>query len=333
MTGALLSAPFRAIDRLTCGAGFVPEAATARAFALQAAARTHASGDSLSAAIVGSLLSRRGGRVSLFTGFVVPDAFPYGETDGPLGTVALARALKRAGFDAEIRVDPPVLDHTAWLAAEIGAGVRVLPIPEDPSALTAIDIAIAVEKPGENAKGYLHAWNGQRIEAGSISIDALFAQLNAQSKLTVAIGDRGNEIGFGAIHHEVLSLVPEARRCTCGCDGGTAAITPASLLYPATVSNWGAYGLCAGLAVATGDRSLLFRPEEEERLLNVAAVRGCRDGLLKAAAFGVDGISGSTSIRVVEALCNLADATLDAGGQKRTPVHGPIEERSKALHE
>jgi hypothetical protein len=313
MASARPSDPFVDIDRLTCGVGFVPEAATARACALQAAARTHASGASLSAAIVGSLLSRRGGRVSLFTGFVVPDAFPYGETDGPLGTVALARALKRAGFTTVIYVDPQVLDHTAWLAAEIGAGVRVVPIPEDPSALTAIDIAIAVEKPGENVKGYLHAWGGQRIEAGSISIDALFARLNAEGKLTVAIGDRGNEIGFGVISNEVLSIVPEARCCACGCGGGTVAVTPASLLYPATVSNWGAYGLCAGLAVATGDRSLLLRPEEEERLLNVAAVRGCRDGLLKAAAFGVDGISGSTSIRVVDALCNLADTTLDAG--------------------
>jgi len=96
--------------------------------------------------------------------------------------------------------------------------------------------------------------------------------------------------------------VPEARRCTCGCGGGIAAVTPADHLYPAAVSNWGAYGLCAGLALATGDRSLVLQPEEEERLLRVAAVRGCRDGLLRAAAFGVDGISGSISIRIVRVL-------------------------------
>ena len=126
--------------------------------------------------------------------------------------------------------------------------------------------------------------------------------MTASGKTTIAIGDRGNEVGFGAIYNEVLSLVPEARRCACGCGGGIAAVTPADLLYPAAVSNWGAYGLCAGLAVAFGDRSLALRPDEEERLLRVAAVRGCRDGLLKTAAFGVDGISGSISIRIVAAL-------------------------------
>jgi hypothetical protein len=309
------SEPFAEIDRLVCGAGFVPEETATRARALQAAARCHASDTPLSAAIVDALLAHRGGRVALFTGFVVPGVFPHGENDGPLGTVALTRALKRAGFAAEIYADPQVLDHTTWLAAEIEAGAPVAPIPEDPSAgfADAMDVAVAIEKPGENTMGFLHAWSGQRIEAGSISIDSLFGQLAAAGRLTIAIGDRGNEIGFGAIRDEVLALVPEARRCTCGCRGGTAAVTPAKLLYPAAVSNWGAYGLCAGLALALGDRSLALRPEEEQRLLNVAAIRGCRDGLLRTAAFGVDGISGSISIHVVDALCELVDSVLEAG--------------------
>ena len=306
---------FAEIDRLVCGAGFVPEETAMRAHALQAAVRIHTSDTPLSAAIIDSLLAHRHERVALFTGFVVPDIFPCGESDGPLGAVGLARALKRAGFTVSIYADPQVLDHTTWLAAEIEADVPIHPIPEDPSAgfAGAMDVAVAIEKPGENAMGFLHAWSGQRIEAGSISIDALFARLNAESRLTVAIGDRGNEIGFGAIYNEVVALVPEARRCTCGCGGGTAAVTPAKLLYPAAVSNWGAYGLCAGLALATGDRSLALRPEEEERLLNVAAVRGCRDGLLNTAAFGVDGISGSTSIQLVDALSELVDSALETG--------------------
>jgi len=315
MTSTRRADPFAEIDRLVCGAGFVPEETVTRARALQAAVRSHTSDTPLSTPIGEGLVAHRGKYVALFTGFVVPDSFPGGENDGPLGTVALARALKRAGFAASIYADPQVLDHTTWLAAEIEVGAHVASIPEDPSSefADAIDVAVAIEKPGENAMGFLHASSGQRIEAGSISIDALFAQLNAESKLTVAIGDRGNEIGFGAIYDEVLALIPAARRCTCGCGGGTAAVTPAKLLYPAAVSNWGAYGLCAGLALATGDRSLALRPEEEERLLNVAAVRGCRDGLLNTAAFGVDGISGSISIHVVDALCELVDSALEAG--------------------
>ncbi len=263
-----------------------------------------AEGAPLSSSIVDALLAHRGERVALFTGFVVRETFPGGENDGPLGAVALARALCRAGSDVAIHADPQVLDHTTWLAAEIGADVRVTPIPEAPPAefVDSIDVAIAIEKPGENSEGHLHAWSGRRIEEGSISIDELFDRLSAAGKPTIATGDRGNEIGFGAIYDEVLSLVPEARRCTCGCGGGIAAVTPTDFLYPAAVSNWGAYGLCAGLALATGDRSLALLPDEEERLLRVAAVRGCRDGLLKTAAFGVDGISGSISIRIVGAL-------------------------------
>jgi len=304
MSSAQPSGPFAEIDRIVCGAGFVPDEIAARARALQAAARNHAEDAPLCSSVIDVLLEHRGERVALFTGFVVPEAFPGGENDGPLGTVALARALELAGFDVGIHADPQVLDHTTWLAAEIGADIRVNPIFANPSAefVDSIDVAIAIEKPGENSEGHLHAWSGRRIEEGSISIDALFRDLHASDKPTIAIGDRGNEIGFGAIHDEVLSLVPEARRCTCGCGGGTAAVTPADHLYPAAVSNWGAYGVCAGLAVATGDRSLALRPDEEERLLNVAAVRGCRDGLLKTVAFGVDGISGSVSIRIVGAL-------------------------------
>ena len=315
MTDTELFDPFADIDRLACGAGFAPEETATRARALQAAAQRHMSDAPLSATISKALLGHRGKRLALFTGFVVPDVFPCGESDGPLGTIALARALKRAGLTASIYTDPQVVDHTTWLAAEIKANVPIHSIPEDPSSelADAMDVAVAIEKPGKNAVGVLHAWSGRRIEAGSISIDGLFVRLNAESKLTVAVGDRGNEIGFGAIRNEVLALVPETRRCTCGCGGGTAAVTAARLLYPAAVSNWGAYGLCAGLALATGDRSLVFLPDEEERLLNVAAVRGCRDGLLNTAAFGVDGISGSTSIRLVDALSELVDSVLETG--------------------
>jgi len=305
---ARLSA-YAEIDRLVCGAGLIPNETATRAFVLQTAARRLTSGAPLSSAIVNALLACRCARVALFTGFVVPNACPHGENDGPLGTVALARALRRLGFDVLTYADPQAVDHTTWLAAEIEAGVPVDPIPAGRSAELAetIGVAIAIEKPGMNEKGFLHAWNGARIEAGSIPVDAAFAAMNDAHKLTIAIGDRGNEIGFGAIRNELLSLTPEAGRCACGCGGGTAAATPAALLFPSAVSNWGAYGLCAGLALAAGDRSLALRPEEEKRLLNVAAVRGCRDGLLGATAFGVDGIKGSTSVRIVDSLHRLVE--------------------------
>jgi len=313
MASARPAEPFAEIDRLVSGTGRVPDEVAERAQALQAAARQRTSDVPLCSAIASALLEQPGERVSLFTGFVVPGAFPYGENDGPLGAVILARALRRAGFAVSIYADPPVLDHTVWLAAEVDAGVFVGAIP-DSSALRfvdTVDMTIAIEKPGRNARGFLHAWNGSRIETGSIPIDEHFEQVTAAGKLSIAIGDRGNEIGFGTIYEELLALVPEAGRCACGCGGGRASVTPARLLYPTTVSNWGAYGLAAALAIATGDPSLAVRPDEEARLLHVAAVRGCRDGLLGTAAFGVDGVSGAISIAVVGALRDVVLTALD----------------------
>ncbi len=305
--------PFTRIDRLLCGDGHVPAIIAARTAALQAAARADRPADPLSRRIVDRLLERPGARIGVFTGFVVPEAFPHGENDGPLGAVALGRALAVAGFEVAIYPDPPVVDHTRWLAAELAAGVTVSPIPDPipdgwPRDLGA---AIAIEKPGRNAAGYLHAWNGERIAAGSVPIDAAIERLTAAGKPTIAIGDRGNEVGFGTIRSALLSLVPEARRCRCGCGAGTAAATGVELLLPATVSNWGAYGVCAALAIALHDPSLAVRPEEEERMLNVAAVRGCRDGLLRTAAFGVDGVSGAISMRVVAELAAVVRAGVD----------------------
>lgn len=305
--------PFAGLDRLVTGTGMVPDEVAERVQALQAASRQRTSGVPLCRAITGALLKQPGKRVALFTGFVVPGAFPYGENDGPLGAVILARALRRAGFSVSIYADPPVLDHTVWLAAEIDAGVFVGAIPDSsaPEFVDAVDMTLAIEKPGRNARGFLHAWDGRRIETGSIPVDGHFERMAAAGKLTIAIGDRGNEVGFGTIYEELLALVPEAGRCACGCGGGRASVTPARLLYPTAVSNWGAYGLAAALAIATGDPSLAVRPDEEARLLHVAAVRGCRDGLLGTAAFGVDGIRGAISIDVVGALRDVVLTALD----------------------
>jgi len=331
------SNPYVEIDRLVCGAGFVASETASRAGALQAAVRRKLSDRSICASIVSSLLPYRQaeGRIALLTGFVVPETFPRGETDGPLGTIVLARALHRVGFSPTIYADTQVLDHMTWLAAEIGADVTVRSIPDaTPFGFVAeTDAVVAIEKPGENVHGYLHDWGGRRIDTGSTSVDSWFVEMNRAGKLTIAIGDRGNEIGFGAVRDELLALVPQARRCSCGCGGGVAAVTPATLLYPAAVSNWGAYGLCAALALSAGDPSLPIRPEEEARLLNVAAVRGCRDGLRMTAAFGVDGIDGSVSIQFVERLRHLVAVTLDAGETTKSPVRGSIEGRNKALHE
>ena len=80
-------------------------------------------------------------------------------------------------------------------------------------------------------------------------------------------------------------------------------------LLPAAVSNWGAYGLAAALALITSAENLALHPHEERRLLQVAAVRGCVDGVHRRCGFGVDGIEGERSVAVVRSLYDLVSQT------------------------
>jgi len=299
---------FGEIDALACGVGVVPADASRRALARQemlAAARP------ISLDAASRLLARRGGRVALYTGFVVPGKYPVGENDGPLGAATLARALVRAGVHATIHADPEVSETTRWLVAELGADIPVAPLADDPQTPPeGTDAAIAIEKPGANPLGVLHTADGARIDGGSKPVDRLFAAFARVGILTIGVGDRGNEVGFGRIRERLIDLDPALGACTCGCGGGLVAATSTDILFPAAVSNWGAYALAAALALLTGDSTCALTPEEERRMLNVAAVRGCCDGIRRRGAFGIDGFAGETSVRVVAAVRDLVRRAL-----------------------
>ena len=321
---------FERIDELVCGVGFASETTVSRARAFQAALNPKLP---LCQTIADSLLNIPSARIALFTGFVVPGKYPAGENDGPLGAATLARALLGAGLRPTIHVDPEVIETTHWLLAEIGAAVKVASI-DSSSAVPpgSVDIAIAIEKPGANMLGVMHTLDGARITDGSKPVDRLFVDLHHAGIPTLGIGDQGNEVGFGKLGKAIGRINPRTRTCTCGCAGGTAAATPTRYLYPAAVSNWGAYGLAAALALLVKDPSIALRPEEERRMLHVAAVRGCCDGAHRRGTYGIDGIAGDASVRLVGALYDLVNEEI-ARGSKKTPVHDPIESGSEALRE
>lgn len=306
-TSSLL--PFQQIDRVLLGRGFVAPNVCDYIQRLQAAVSTPFP---LSLHIADSLRHLHDKHVFLFTGFVVPKLYPKGENDGPLGTLALARALDRCGLSPTIWVDPPLLDNAMWLAAELGIELPIRPIELDVLRKTATPpaAAIAIEKPGRNSKGVMHTFDGIAIEGGSIPIDELFLQWQAAKTVTIGIGDRGNEVGFGTLQETVVELSPSSATCRCGCGGGVVSSTSTQLFLPAAVSNWGAYGIAAALAILEDNETLLHLPGEEERLLHVAAVRGCVDGVRRRGGFGVDGLAGQTSISVVRALRDIALAAI-----------------------
>jgi len=297
--------PFAEIDRLIRGEGYASAAAVARTTRYHDALAVEAP---LCLQAATALLERRGGRIVLYTGFVVPELFPQGENDGPLGTVALARALQRTGFSPSVHVDRELVDTTRWLAAELGCEMPIVPIRIDTPP--PCDVAIAIEKPGANAEGVLHTFDGRRIEGGSQPIDALFTELSDRGVLTLAVGDVGNELGFGGLSDLVRRLLPDGGRCRCGCGSGIAAAASANLLVPAAVSNWGAYGIAAALAVLAREPQAALLASEEERMLRVAAVRGCRDGVRRRGVYGVDGIVGDLSVRLVESILDLVNAAM-----------------------
>ncbi len=304
------AAVFAEIDGIVAGRGFVDASTSTQIERLQAAAAPEAP---LCLSIAEALRALPPSEdVLLFTGFVVPQRMPHGENDGPLGTVVLARALGRLGLRPEIWVDPQVLDTTAWLSAECGVNVSVRSIDAPPLKRRTPSAAIAIEKPARNRRGVMHTFDGVAFEGGSIGVDDLFDHWTNRGVLTIGIGDRGNEIGFGSIADVVRAVLPEAATCRCDCGGGVVAETLTQWLFPSAVSNWGAYGLAAALALLSGDVGCLVGPSEEARMLRISALRGCVDGVRRRGKFSVDAISGGVCLDVVRTLARVVtDALTD----------------------
>jgi len=301
--------PFQQIDRTISGEGFVDPDVSNFIQQLQAALNEPVP---LSFHIAQQLRQLKRRTAALFTGFCHTELLPHGENDGPLGTLALARSLDRCGLIPTIWVDPQLLDNVRWLQAELGIDLPIHAIDLEvlEAATVPPAVAIAIEKPGQNSQGVMHTFDGLAIEGGSVAIDSFFSNCLATETVTLGIGDRGNEIGFGRLRETVAHLLPSSTSCQCGCGGGVIASTSTQLFLPAAVSNWGAYGIAAALAILEGNEALLHLPSEEERLLQVAAVRGCVDGVMRRGVFGVDGLSGETSVSIVRQLQRIVQQAL-----------------------
>jgi D-glutamate cyclase len=193
------------------------------------------------------------GPVGLITGFFVPQGSPpAAETDGPLGAALLARAFAGIGLGCRLATDAPCRAACAAALAAAGAGA----VPVDSVAIGAplsglvatwrrsgIAAAIAIERCGRSADGAPRNMRGLDISDYTAPLDELFL---AGPWRTIAIGDGGNEIGMGALPRRLIAdHVAEGAAIAC--------TTPAEHLIVAGVSNWGAYGLLAALALVRAD--------------------------------------------------------------------------------
>jgi hypothetical protein len=116
---------------------------------------------------------------------------------------------------------------------------------------------------------------------------------------TIGIGDGGNEIGMGRIPWHVI------RRNVPG-GGLVACRIPVDHLIVCGVSNWGAYGLSAGVRLLRrqGPDPDWFDVERERDLLRVMVEQGpLVDGMTGLPTISVDGLAFE---RYVEPLCRLS---------------------------
>ena len=273
------------------------------------------------------------------TGWVMPGFYPVGETDGPIGAAALGRALG-IGLGARMVVLTEETMIPIIVACCRGAGLNVLteadleraprrphpanlhcvvlPFPiEDDQAIKESErlfhrycpkALVAIEKNGPNRKGVYHMVGGFDNSDCVAKAGRLFEEATRRGVLTIGIGDRGNEIGFGAIEEVPRRLLPFGRKCTCRCGVGVVDATTVDVLVTAAVSNWGAYAIAACLAALLDRPEVLHDPATEARMLHLCISAGGVDGFSCRPIPVTDGMPEAVHVSMVTLLNEIARA-------------------------
>jgi len=281
----------------------------------------------------------KGDIVVIATGAYFPDYMPKGENDGPLGAASLAYALN-LGLEAIplILCEEPIIEPVEASCQAIGLGVRPLEVarkvpyavvvdsfPVDESAEKEAQIIvdtlkpkalICVEKLGLNSKGIAHSATGGPAMEGRARVEVLVSAARDAGLLTIGIGDNGNEIGFGLISEAVREYKEYGRVCRCPCGAGLACVDVCDILITASVSNWGAYGLSAGLAVALQQPYLVHDYATELRMIDACVSAGAADGAYGMYTVSVDGVPGPLSGYLVEMLRFIVEKNLEERGER-----------------
>jgi hypothetical protein len=284
--------------------------------------------------------------LGIITGFYIADAAPpAGETDGPLGALFLARALTPLGIRVVLGTDPfcaPALDAgldacglkgkipvlwlvherdpnllnyaecfdpngmrlTHWLALERAGPSHTPESIRDQPGASAEAVARFLREVPPDHYGRCHSMRGRDLSSLMRPAHLLFEQARAWDRdlITIGVGDGGNEIGMGKISWDVIRRnIPNGGLIACQ--------VPTDHLIVAGVSNWGAYGLAAGVALLQG-KSLdkeLYDAERERELLRIMVEQGpLVDGVTGKQTLTVDGLSFEQYVQPLERLATLA---------------------------
>lgn len=239
------------------------------------------------------ILDLEKGTILLTTGFYVAG---HAETDGPLGTVVLAKALKKQKFRPVIITDQ--FCKGFFEAADLE--VRYVEVKDGAEEYEELLNEfrpvglISIERCGRNVDNDYANMRGVSIKEHTARTDWLFIQARKQGIPTFGVGDGGNEIGMGNLKDVIsgkLELVP----CKVKVD----------TLVIATVSNWGAYAIAAYIQKITGTKVLPQFSEIKEYLSFIVKM-GSVDGVTKKQTLSVDGFSLDVEKEIWDGLKSLA---------------------------
>ena len=259
---------------------------------------------SLQAAELIAAQAKPGKPILITTGAGDPRFMPAGETDGPPGAAALAVAIHAAtGAVPILLTEKEFIENLSATALAAGLGLRtseyitkipftttVLPLAADASAEAeakryldtyAPSLIIATEKIGPNDEGLAYMSSGAPAADSRARVEFLFDLAAARGIPSIGIGDNGNEIGFGRIESAVKRWKPGGERL--------ATRVATDVLFPANVSNWGAYGVIAALAILLGRPELLHNIDTERRMIEACVGTHAVDGSTGRHILAVDG--------------------------------------------
>jgi D-glutamate cyclase len=262
--------------------------------------------------------------------------YPYKdlcETDGPVGGALLARALQTGlGAKPMILVDQVgvpmakaacrganlnVTDLETVKRTERTMTVREFPVDEEAAVREAKMIfdelnpkaIIAIERRGRNEKGVYHALpKGRNMNHLEAKMAALYDAAKAKGVLTIGTGDGANEIGWGIVNDVIKAKIPYGDLCACGCGGGIGDTTVVDTFIPASVSNWGAYGIIACLSALLKRPEVLHDAAIESRVLRECVDAGGIDGISFLPEPRVDGLPEEAHIAIIHLLREITRA-------------------------
>jgi hypothetical protein len=199
----------------------------------------------------------------------------------------LEKVYQRHVLEGFLPGTPPRNTHLIALE-RVGPSHTVESIRAQPQGKPGTAERFALDVP-ENHWGRCHTMRGRDI-TDEMGPAHLFFDAAPQAKpqlTTIGIGDGGNEIGMGKIAWDVIRRnIPNGGLIACR--------VPTDYLIVSGVSNWGAYGLAAGvryLRNAPWDAEL-FDPARELQLLETMVKEGpLVDGVSGQPTATVDGLS------------------------------------------